>query len=174
LWQKDATMNPATRLITGAAVLVFATSAGFAQNFGNSEDEAAIRKIVVEMTDGFNKHDAQASTSMYTPEADFVSVRGEVGTGKVEAEKGLARIFATRAKTAVLKTENVQIRFIRPDVALVHVTNELSGLINADGQALPSHRELSLRVFVKDAAVWRVASFHNTIVQPFGSAPPKP
>jgi ketosteroid isomerase-like protein len=90
---------------------------------------------------------------MYTPEADFVSVRGEIGTGKAEAEKGLARIFATRAKTAVLKTENVQIRFIRPDVALVHVTNELSGLVNADGQALPSHRELSLRVFVKDAAV---------------------
>src|SRR5437764_10862665 len=102
-------MNAVTSLVTCAAVLVLPTSAAFAQNLGNSEDEAAIRKIVVEMTDGFNKHDAQASTSMYTPEADFVSVRGEIGTGKPEAEKALARIFATRAKTAVLKTENVQI-----------------------------------------------------------------
>jgi hypothetical protein len=47
------------------------------------------------------------------------------------------------------------------------VTNELSGLVAPDGQNLPSHQELSLRVFVKDDGVWRVASFHNTMVNPF-------
>jgi hypothetical protein len=39
-----------------------------------------------------------------------------------------------------------------------------------DGHALPSHQELSLRVFVKDAGVWQIAAFHNTMVAPF--APP--
>ena len=146
-----------------------------AQGLGSLDDEIAIKKVIGEMTDGFNKHDAEAATRMYKPDADFVSVRGEVGIGKDAAEKGLRRIFETRAKAAMLKTEDVKIRFIRPDVALVHVTNELSGLVSPDGQALPSHRELSLRVFVKDDGVWRVASFHNTMLSPFpGSAPPKP
>jgi uncharacterized protein (TIGR02246 family) len=56
------------------------------------------------MTEGFNKHDAEASTRMYQPDADFVSVRGEMGLGREAAEKTLRRIFETRAKTAALKT----------------------------------------------------------------------
>ena len=90
-----------------------------------------------------------------------------LGIGRDAAEKGLRRIFETRAKAAMLKTEDVKIKFIRSDVALAHVTNELSGLVSQEGQTLPSHRELSLRVFVKDDGVWRVASFHNTMLSPF-------
>lgn len=146
-----------------------------AQTLGTREDETAIQRVIVEMTEGFNKHDAVASTRMYKDDADFVSVRGEVGIGREAAEKGLRRIFETRAKAAMLKTGDVKIRFIRSDVALAHVTNELSGLVAPDGQTLPSHRELSLRVFVKDDGVWRVASFHNTMLSPFaGPAPSKP
>src|SRR3954464_12025907 len=157
-----------------AMTIIGLTSASVAQDLGTREDETAIQKVVVEMTDGFNKHDADASTRMYKSDADFVSMRGEVGIGREAAEKGLRRIFETRAKAATLKTEDVKIRFIRPDVALAHVTNELSGLLSPDGQALPSQRELSLRVFVKDDGIWRVASFHNTVVSPFpGPAPSK-
>ena len=57
------------------------------------------------------------------------------------------------------------VTFIRPDVALVHVTNEMSGLVGPDAQAMPSHTELSLRVLVKEGAAWRIAAFQNTIVQ---------
>jgi hypothetical protein len=59
-------------------------------------------------------------------------------------------------------------------VALAHVTNELSGLIAPDGGRPPPHQELSLRVFVKEGGEWRVAAFHNTLVQPFGAPAPKP
>ena len=132
-------------------------------------DEQAIRKVIVEMTDGFNRHDAKASTSMYTDDADFVSVRGDAAKGREQVEKGLAGILGTRAKDAVLTTLEVRVRFVRPDVAIAHVTNELSGLVAADGQKLPAHRELSLRVFVKDQGAWRVTAFHNTMLKPFGT-----
>ena len=56
-------------------------------------------------------------------------------------------------------------RFIRADVALAHVTNELSGLVSPEGQTLPSHQELSIRVLVKDQGDWRITAFHNTIRQ---------
>lgn len=46
-----------------------------------------------------------------------------------------------------------------------HVNNELSGLASREGQTLPPHQELSIRVLVKDQAVWRIAAFHNTILQ---------
>src|SRR3954468_5503203 len=112
-----------------AMTMVGLTSVSVAQTLGTREDETAIQNVIMEMTEGFNKHDAVASTRMYKDDADFVSVRGEVGLGREAAEKGLRRIFETRAKAAMLKTEDVKIRFIRSDVALAHVTNERSGLV---------------------------------------------
>ena len=138
-----------------------------AQQAGTAEDEAAVRKVIVEMTDGFNNHDGKAAARMYTPDARFVSVRGDVMSGQAGIEKGLSAILTSRAKNATQRTMDVTVRFIRPDVALANVTNELSGLVAPDGHALPSHQELSLRVFVKDAGVWQIAAFHNTMVAPF-------
>ena len=133
----------------------------------DDKDEESIRRVVAEMTDGFNRHDARAATRMYAPEADFVSVRGETAAGARKIEEKLAAIFATRAGGAVLTTLDVKVRFVRPDVALVHVLNELDGLVAPDGEKLPAHRELSLRVFVKDGGAWRVSAFHNTMQRPF-------
>jgi uncharacterized protein (TIGR02246 family) len=151
-----------------------ATSVSRAQQAGGSEDEAAIRQVIVEMTEGFNNHDGKAAARMYTPDARFVSVRGDVMNGQVGIEKGLTAILTTRAKNASQRTMDVKVRFIRPDVALANVTNELSGLVAPDGRALPSHQELSLRVFVKDAGRWQVAAFHNTMVAPFAPAVQSP
>ena len=39
------------------------------------------------------------------------------------------------------------------------VTNELSGLVDLEGQTLPTRRELSIRVVVKDQGVWRITAF---------------
>jgi uncharacterized protein (TIGR02246 family) len=140
-----------------------------AQNVANRGDEDAIRKIVVAMTEGFNNHDGKAAAQMYEPDARFVTVRGETMNGQPAIEAGLASILSSRARNASQRTLDVVVKFVRPDVALVHVTNELSGLVAPDGQALPSHQELSLRVFVKESGNWRVAAFQNTMIRPFTS-----
>ena len=111
------------------------------------------------------KFDAKAWARFCTADAQLVTVRGESMNGVSEIEKGLATVFETRARRAALKTLDISIRFIRPDVALAHVTNELSGLVSPEGQPLPSHRELSIRVLVKDQGAWRITAFHNTMLQ---------
>jgi uncharacterized protein (TIGR02246 family) len=157
--------------VTAALAVSLATwgtaSMSAAQQAGSNEDEAAIRKVIAEMTEGFNNHDGKAAARMYTPDARFVSVRGDMMNGQGEIEKGLSAILTKRAKSATQQTMDVTVRFIRPDVALANVTNELSGLVAPDGRVLPSHQELSLRVFVKDAGGWQVAAFHNTMIAPF-------
>jgi uncharacterized protein (TIGR02246 family) len=142
------------------------------QVVGSPEDEQAIRKVIGETTEAFNRHDATALVRLYTPDADLVTLRGEWMRGVAEIERGMTAIFATRNKHSTLKTLDVRIRFIRPDVALAHVTNELSGVLGAEGQSLPAHRELSIRVFARGHGVWRVSAFHNTLLS--GSATPAP
>ena len=155
-------------IAVGLALLV-STPTAFAQT-PDGESEAAIRRIIVEMTDGFNSHDGKAASRMYTQDARLVTVRGDVMSGPAEIEKGLSAIFAARAKNAMQRTMDVKIRLVRPDIAFAYVTNELSGLVAPDGRSLPAHQELSLRVFVRDGGSWQVAAFHNTMIAPF--APP--
>jgi uncharacterized protein (TIGR02246 family) len=156
-------------IAVGLAILVSAPTV-FAQQTPDSDSEAAIRQIIVEMTDGFNNHDGRAASRMYTQDARLVTVRGDVMSGPAEIEKGLSAIFAARAKNATQRTMDVKIRLVRPDIAFAYVTNELSGLVAPDGRSLPAQQELSLRVFVKDGGLWQVAAFHNTMIAPF--APP--
>jgi uncharacterized protein (TIGR02246 family) len=153
-------------LIAVAVCLFVSTVIRGAQSISGREDEEEIKKVIAGTTEAFNQHDAKAFTRFYTQDAELVTVRGERMKGAAEIEKGLAAIFATRARAVRLKTLDVTVRFIRPDVAVAHVTNELSGLIGAEGESLPAHRELSIRVLVKEKGRWLVTAFHNTIVRP--------
>ena len=146
---------------------VFVNAATCRAQSSNKSDEEAIKKVIAGTTEAFNKHDAKAFTRFYTADAELITVRGERMRGAAEIEKGLAAIFSTRAKSVTLKTLDLTVRFIRPDVAVAHVTNELSGLVSPAGEPLPPHRELSVRVFVKEQGKWLVTAFHNTIVRPF-------
>lgn len=156
--------------VIGMAVMIYVAGA-IAQPAGTAADEAAIRQVIAEMTEGFNRHDGEAASRMYQPNARLVTVRGEVMEGQAAIEQGLTSIFQTRARNATHRTVDLTIRFLRPDIALAHVTNELSGLVAPDGQSLPSHQELSLRVFIKEDGRWQVAAFHNTMIRPFATAP---
>ena len=149
------------------AVGVLATSDSAEQSIppGTRSDEDAIKAVIAETTDAFSRRDAKAWVKFCTPDAQLVTVRGESMKGVAQIEKGLATIFQTRGRHVTLKTLEVSVRFIRPDVALAHVKNELSGLLAPDGQTLSPHQELSVRVFVKDEGAWRIAAFHNTILQ---------
>jgi uncharacterized protein (TIGR02246 family) len=128
-------------------------------------DEKAVRALMAQTTEAFNKHDAKAWAAVCTPDARLVTVRGESMNGASEIEKGLASIFATRGRSSRLRTLDVSVRFIRPDVALAHVTNEMSGVLTPAGDVQAPHTELSIRVVVKDRGVWKVTAFHNVIVQ---------
>lgn len=155
------------RIFIMKSVVVFIVVMGCKRNHDHAKDERAIRNAIFQMTEGFNKHDAKAATAMYTSNADFVNVRGDKYTGATEIEQKLAAILSTRAKQATLTTQNVTIRFVNRELAVAHVTNELSGLVDSSGVKLPSHQELSIRVFIKENDNWRVTAFHNTMIRPF-------
>jgi uncharacterized protein (TIGR02246 family) len=152
-------------LAVAVGLLTAPDSAGQSPPPGTRTDEDAIKAAIAATTAAFTRHDAKAWVKLCTPDARLVTVRGESMNGIGEIEKGLTTIFQTRGRNVTLKTLEVAVRFIRPDVALAHVTNELSGLASPEGQTQPPHQELSIRVLVKDQGVWRITAFHNTIVQ---------
>ena len=139
---------------------------GNAQEPSNRADEAAIRSVIDSTTDAFNRHDPQAWLRLATADAELITARGETMSGAAEIERGLTALFQGRNRNARVRTLDIRLRLIRHDVALVHVTNEISGVFGASRQTLPPSRELSLRVLVTSQGVWRMTALHNTVVQP--------
>jgi uncharacterized protein (TIGR02246 family) len=146
-------------------MLAIGIPASSAQPNDPKRETEAILQVIAQTTEAFNAHDAQRFASFYTPTATLVTVRGERMSGTTEIVKGLGSIFATRANHARLQQLDYSVTFLTSDVAVAHVLNELGGVPGANGEPVPPHQELSIRVFVKLDGVWRVAAFHNTIVQ---------
>ena len=57
------------------------------------------------------------------------------------------------------------IRFLRPDVALVHVEWNLEFRIN---EKTEKARAINTMVMTKDGGKWSIAAFQNTQIQPAG------
>jgi len=142
-----------------SALSLVAVSETGAQTRG---DEAAIHHAVEAMTTAFNTRDDQATAYVTTPDADFVTVTGNWSTSTADYLAARRARFASTLKNASIRVIDTKIRFVRPDVALVHVTHEIRGMLNSDGKELPPHGELSLRVFVKEHGKWLMTAFHNT------------
>jgi uncharacterized protein (TIGR02246 family) len=147
-----------------AVLLTAIESAVTAQAQNRSDDEAAIRAAIAAMTEAFNAHDPKAWSRLSTVDVQLVTARGEVMNGVAEIEKGLTTLYQTRNRTARARTLNVTVRFIKDDVAVAHVTNEVAGVVGPDAQTQPPQREMSLRVFVRDSGEWRLTAFHNTFL----------
>jgi uncharacterized protein (TIGR02246 family) len=128
------------------------------------EDEDAIKQIIIDMTAAFNRHDP--NTSLFTQDADFVDVRGTWLKGASAIERGRTARFETVQKEARVRQPDTRIRFVTPDVAIAHVTNEISGMTGSDGTKIPRQRELNLRVFIKANGKWLVTAFHSAPIGP--------
>ncbi len=42
----------------------------------------------------------------------------------------------------------------------------MSGMLAPDGEKMPPHKELGIRVLVKQHGKWLITAFHNTMVRP--------
>src|SRR5712692_4832351 len=103
-----------------AALSLVAVSEANAQTRG---DEAAIRQAVGAMTTAFNTRDDQATASVTTPDADFVTVTGDWSKSTADYLAARRARFVSALKNASIRVIDTKTRFVRPDVALVHVTH---------------------------------------------------
>ncbi|MFY9562472.1 MAG: SgcJ/EcaC family oxidoreductase [Terriglobales bacterium] len=121
------------------------------------EDEDAIRKIVADKMDAWNRRDAETNAAFLAENVDHVNVMGAWSSGRAEVEKGYAAALATTRDK--LTSTVAKIRFLTADVAVVVVRNEYR-------DDKETKQALSTWVFHKAAGKWWVEAFQNTFVRP--------
>lgn len=127
----------------------------------DSKDTVAIKKVLTDFTEAWNKHDAKAFGMIFAEDADFTNIRGMSATGREEIEKFHAPMFATRFKDSNQKITKSKIRFIKPDVAAVDAWWEMTGARDMDGQERPLRKGLLNFVMTRDGGKWLIAVMHN-------------
>jgi uncharacterized protein (TIGR02246 family) len=127
-------------------------------------DEAAIQQLMSELADAWNRGDAQAYGARYRADGTFTNVNGSFYVGRDAFNRRHEEAFRGIYKGSTLALTTRELRFIRPDVAVVDVDTSLSGFQAPPGvQAGPDgalHTCL-LMVLVKESSSWWIAAYHN-------------
>lgn len=129
-------------------------------------DEAEIRRLYEEFMEGWNRGSAQAFAAPFTEDGDLIGFDGTHLNGRREITSFHQPLFDKWLKGTRLVGEVKTVRFLSPDVALMHA---IGGTVMR-GKSEPSPERNSIQTLVarREGGRWRLAAFQNTRVRPMG------
>lgn len=128
-------------------------------SLAQTADEAAIRDNVKHLEIGWNTKSGAQFVKPFAEDADYVVINGMYLKGRAQIEKTHQQIFDTIFKDTSVTLKIRQIRFLRPEVAVVHV----DGHRDAPTENLKQGALVTL-VMTKEKGGWVIAAFQNTAV----------
>jgi uncharacterized protein (TIGR02246 family) len=155
---------------------VLAVLTGTAFGADQSDDEAGIRSIETRQQEAWNRHDPKAYASLFTENGDCVNVVGWWWKGRAEIERKLTEAHAFVFRDSVLTINEVDVRFVSPEFAVVHVRWTMVGARTPTGIPVPQ-QGIQTQLVQKQSGRWLIASFQNTNAMPempFPKGPPAP
>lgn len=149
-------------LLIIASLFIFANFANAQTGGKYAEDEKAIRQIVTNLTDAWAAGDGAKWADQFTDDVDYTVWNGLYSSGREENRKGHQMIFDTFYKNTKLNIEIRKIRFLRDDVAIVHM---FASVIKKDEKPQNDSPETSpMMVLSRENGKWRIVAFQNTPV----------
>jgi uncharacterized protein (TIGR02246 family) len=159
--------------IVGVGMFLAAMTLPFvASLLAEPNEEAAVLQVVSEFADAWNRHDMDAFGKLFAPDADFVNVAGDWWKGREAIQERHAYAHGTIPadtagdqprywgifKTSTLRFTQMDVRFLRNDVAVVHVSMELLGDTRTPN---PRHTTATF-VLTQEDGKWLIAAAQNT------------
>jgi uncharacterized protein (TIGR02246 family) len=139
-----------------------------------SKDDVAIRKLEARQQEAWNRHDAKAYAGLFTEDGDVVNVVGWWWKGREEIQKKLTDAYVFVFRQSVLTTNEVDVKFLTPKMAVVHVRWSMVGARTPAGIPEPQ-QGIQIQVLQKRGDEWLIKSFQNTNAIPeipFPKGPP--
>jgi uncharacterized protein (TIGR02246 family) len=134
------------------------------------ERDVAIRGLVTEFQETWNRHDIPAMGDLFMEDADLINVGGMHWRGRSNIVKALSVFHRTMFSKYQIRFNSIQMRLIAPDVAVVVSKETGNGLVTfPDGkEGAGTGMIINTWVALKRGGVWKLTHVHNTIVDPNG------
>jgi len=124
--------------------------------------ESAIQAVVGAFKDAWNQHDVPTLAALFTEQGDFVNGIGVWAQGREAFQEAMTRYHTTMFRSTHLEPTVAGIRFIRPDVAIVHATWSMTGERGINDRPIADRTGLITMVMAQEGDGWKIAAFQNT------------
>jgi uncharacterized protein (TIGR02246 family) len=121
-----------------------------------------VLQLVDHLQKSWNARDAKAYAESFTDDAEFTTVFGNVNKGRKAIEDGHAIVFSRLFKKSSLSIIGTSVRFIRPDVASVHIRWKMTGATQPDGSPWKERKGLMTWIAVYQKQAWAISVAHNS------------
>ncbi len=149
------------RILLALAILAIAVNPLWASQ---ADDENTIREIQARWDDAWNRNDVKALSALVAEDVRFVNVAGQVLTGRGEFEALQTRTHAMQFKESVRAVTGTDIKFLTPDIAVVHVRWGMRGDKDPDGTPRQPRKGVMMQVLMRRDG-WTVVAAQNTNVR---------
>jgi uncharacterized protein (TIGR02246 family) len=132
----------------------------------SADDESAVRALVNEFANTWNRHDMKAMHELDTEDAEWVNVVGHHWRGKAVVFKGHDAIHKGMMANTSMSVEGVVIRSIAPTVAVAVATMHFGPSLDPRFPTAPASKTRGSFTMVKREGIWKIAHFQNTVINP--------
>ncbi|MEH2335108.1 SgcJ/EcaC family oxidoreductase [Nostoc sp.] len=126
------------------------------------KDEAVIKAMVATFAEAWNAKDAKHLAMLFAEDADFVDIIGRWFKGRTEIEQAHAQALASFLSDNHMTITDTQIKFLTPNVAVLHSTWETTGQKSPDGVNRIQDTGVLTAVTTCKENTWQIIAFHNT------------
>jgi uncharacterized protein (TIGR02246 family) len=130
----------------------------------NPQDTAAIQERLGQLFEHWNQGDARAYAACFTDDVDYVAFDGSHLQGRQANEEAHRALFDGVLRGSTMEGEVKSIRFLAPDVALIHSEGAIK--LRWQRKAPKGRRSIQTMVAVRREGVWSFTAFQNTRIQP--------
>jgi uncharacterized protein (TIGR02246 family) len=123
-------------------------------------EEEAVRDLYRELMNGWNRGDGEAFAAVFAEDGDLVAFDGTHFEGRAEIAPFHQELFDRWMKGTRLIGRVKDVRFLSPDVALMHAVG--STIMRGKSEPSPERDSIQTLVAVRRDGEWRLAAFHNT------------
>jgi uncharacterized protein (TIGR02246 family) len=143
-------------------VLLFFLLSNFAAHAQTKSDDAAVRNLPRSFSTAWAKHDGHELAKIMADDVDFVTVATVFLHGRTDFEKFHARLLSGRFKDSIITPLQINVRFLRADMAVVHWSWRIEGDKNFDGTQRPPRFGMMTMLVEKREETWLVVVGQNT------------
>jgi uncharacterized protein (TIGR02246 family) len=134
----------------------------------HSADEAAVRALYQQLMDGWNQGSGAAFASVFTEDGDLIGFDGTHFNGRQEIAPFHQQLFDKWLKGSRLVGQVKDVRFLSPDVALMHAVG--GTVMRGKTDPVPERDSIQTLVAIRQDGEWRLAAFQNTRLHPMDSS----
>lgn len=141
-------------------VVLLACATARAQN--PSKDERAIRAVAAHWQDDWNHHNYKALANLLSADGDYITDEGVLLEGRAQIENWFTAEHRVMYMGSQWTNNEVTIRFLQPDIAIVHVTWGIHGDLDQKGLPRKGRPGISTWLLVKLGDGWKIRSAQDT------------